>query len=474
MSLRWDMPDVALKDVGRAPSVKVFVALYALIQFAAVVLTLLNWPAGQPTMTRDFWLAILVVPFLLWVLIGGLYYHLAYEGPLIRALWWNTLRGHLASHWQKWTHAHLVLLDSVVLTSEDDLAERMLGLEGSAPSNPDKVLVLPGMPDSGGRAKLELVLERLLAPLAERIAPLARVGSFDIVLQSDHAEHAIDLQRIWRKLGLPGDPAVAWLPADADSPLVVQWFDEQPMPDYRLVLACQLCDGKQEPASSEMVVALLLAVPDVAARSRAKFKPQAYLFRPVAAESDVVDMALRLLLEAQQAPPEKLKHFWFSRLAKPLKHAATTAVTNAGLNLAHHDLDKALGKPGPANGWLLQALAAQMVRHGQGAQLVAAPYQTGVAFNVVGLAPPPVKFWPTNEHCIYSLSWMLAMAAMFFVLVALPKFLSPAFLLSEPGHPPGVLAMSLFLFPIPAMLLQPLLALVVRHQTTKRFVDNLD
>ncbi len=79
------------------------------------------------------------------------------------------------------------------------------------------------------------------------------------------------------------------------------------------------------------------------------------------------------VLAAEQTPRARIRHLWLSGLPRQSHHATASAVKDPGLDLPAHDVDHAIGKPGPVNALLLQALAAQMVEHGQGAQLVASP-----------------------------------------------------------------------------------------------------
>lgn len=416
MSLDWEMPEPPEVSPGEPPPLWVYVVLFVVIQVAGIALTVFGWPKGQPTMTSAFWVQILVLPLLVWLGISGIIYR-GYEEARNEALWWNHFRRERDAYWRRWAHTHLVLVDSVVLTPEDDLAERMLGLEGAAPQNPGKVLVLPGVDSASGQSRLEQVFAQLLVPLTGVLNECVPTGTFEILLQSGGEAHAIELQRTWRKLGLPGDPKIAWLPADADFPMAEHWFNEQKMPNYRLVLACQLHDGDDAPSSSELAAALLLSTPamlsEVKARlkSRFKLKPQAYLFRPITAESDAVDTALETLLHAGQVPRGKLKHVWFSRLDKLIKHATTTAARDTGLTVAMHDVDRAIGKPGPVNGWLLPALAAQMVQHGQGAQLLAIPYRRGVALSIVAAQPAPAVRILSNDAPLVSAVCALSIVA---------------------------------------------------------------
>jgi hypothetical protein len=184
--------------------------------------------------------------------------------------------------------------------------------------------------------------------------------------------------------------------------MIGQWLAGNRMPDFCLLLACQLHEEGKEPPYSEVAVGMLLASADIIAQY--KLKPQARLFRPIFAVSDAVFDSLNTLLAAVQTPTERIKHLWLSRLPRQGHHATVAAVKDTGLQLAAHDVDHAIGKPGPVNALLLQALGAQMVEHGQGAQLIASPCETGVMLNLVAAQAAPLPGAPPIYYRLLSLS----------------------------------------------------------------------
>ena len=104
------------------------------------------------------------------------------------------------------------------ITPEAELAERMLGLEGSVPMNPDKAMALTDMGMAEGETRLAQVLEALLTPLAGTIALVVRKGTFDIMMQSRTADDRLELRRAWGKLKLPDTPQICWRAHDSAFP----------------------------------------------------------------------------------------------------------------------------------------------------------------------------------------------------------------------------------------------------------------
>jgi len=464
MTMQWSMPDVPEQETPEPPPVWLFVVLYVAMELAAVALTVFNWPKGQPTMTGTFWACVLLLPTLLWVTVGAAFVA-PYEDARNDSDWWNLLRQYRTAYWQQWAHGHMWLMDSVVLTPEDALAERMLGLEGLPPTNPGKALVLPRTETTRARARLDSLFEQLLTPLATTVRRLTRLETPYVVLQVGDDDCSADLLHVWKRLSLPDSLRVTWLAPDEPSPLAEHWFGEE-IPGCRLVIACQLQTPESEPPCSETAVALLLSNPDAVTRARLKLKPQAWIFRPIVAESDAVDEALATLLSAGQASSGKIRHCWYSRLGRIVRNATMFAVNEAGLNVMMQDVDRALGNPGPVNAWLLQAMAAQMVQHGQGAQLVATPYRTGVSLNLVATSPPPVV-WPNDDIRVpfFCYSFFVGMAMLLaFVLVLTNGVMPPS------PNDPSLFSIACFAIPL-IILLRTGVALWQRRENTHRFCE---
>jgi hypothetical protein len=286
-----------------------------------------------------------------------------YENWIERVDWWNYLCKHERANWQRWAQDHLLILRSIALTPETELAEQLLGLEGSAPMNPDKIIALPASAAQAGASRAEHVLEQLLTPLAYDVARIAQTHSPNVVLQSADEQQLTELQALWRRLKLPDLVNIRMAAPDENTTngvMIGPWFKDGGMPDFVLLLACQLHEDGTDPSRSEVAVAMLLASQADFARYRGKLKPQARLFRLIFSAPDKVFESLTTLLAGEQPSAGRIRHLWLSRLPRDAHHATVAAVKDAGLQLSAHDVDDAIGKLGPVNALPLQALAAQM------------------------------------------------------------------------------------------------------------------
>jgi len=421
MSMQWGLPDPPEEPLPSPPPFWVYIIVLVVLILAGAFITVANWPKEKPSMTGEFFGDIFALPAILWVFVCALIYHMGYEFKHLQVVTWNIQCWRYRVRQQQWARQTLAILGSSSITPEVELAERMLGLEGSMPMNPDKVMALSDLRAVEGETRPATVLEALLTPLVVTIMSVTRKGTFDIVVHSRAADDALELRRVWGKLKLPGPPEIRWSPCDSAFPSG-EWLDSTSMPDFQLVVAWQLHEPGLDPTFSEAATALLLAKPAALERWKGKVKPQAHLYRPIVADSDAIGTGLANLLKGEQVPQDRIKHFWSSRLNRMTRHATKEAIKDGGLPAVEHDLDHAMGKPGPVNAWLLQALAAEMVQHGQGAQLVAVPFDTGVSFNLVGGEPAPVAipYDARLTHSPVSIPTTLGILALATFLVLLP------------------------------------------------------
>jgi hypothetical protein len=100
--------------------------------------------------------------------------------------------------------------------------------------------------------------------------------------------------------------------------------------------------------------------------------------------TDDIPDAIKTLVTAEPTPVKRLKHMWISGLSKPDGHVMLAAVKDSEPELTLLDLDHAIGLPGPASPLLTQALAAELMRYGQGPQVVVTPAAEGVRLNLIG------------------------------------------------------------------------------------------
>jgi hypothetical protein len=413
MKFRWDQTMPAEWSAGKPPSMWVYAVLFLVIECIALGITVATWPEGEPVASQKFVRYALAAPFIFWMALSFALYVSMYECFALEATIKNRERWHLITRWQRQSRAGIAVLDSVTLTPEPDLAERMLKLEGSPPENPGRVMALERVVAAEDVSRVRGMLDKLLTPLLGRLVQAVRSESFEIVMQCERGELSVDVQAVWEQLKLPGQPRIRWMDNDRDIGFTDSWFEDERhapysystfvidrAPKYRLLLAWHLNEGGTEipQTASESAVALLLGSAALM-QEKPDLKHQAWLLRQIVADADQVDKSLALLLKAEQVAPGRIRHFWHSRLKGLAQHATLGAVKDTDLKVEEHALDLAVGPQAAVARWLLPALAAKMAHFGQGAQLVALPHEKGVALNLVVKESNPVDLpWKAEYH----------------------------------------------------------------------------
>jgi hypothetical protein len=413
MSFRWNLQFPSEQAAYEPLPVWFYLLLYLLVEGVALAMVVPGLPKyGAVPWDRVVRYAV-AVPFFCWLAMSCIVYWFSYDIPATLAAYHNSARWHQISGWQRQSRSGMAVLDSVILTPEPDLAERMLALEGTPPENPGKVMALGSIATADDGSRLGRLLDALLAPMAARLAQVAKGGSFEIVMQCDHEALSSEVLAAWGRLALPGKPVVRWLDNRRDVGFADKWFEDESRPNgwyghdrtpkYRLLLAWHL--NKVGPDAvhkdSEAAVALLLGSPALM-YEKPELKRQAWLLRQITGDADQADRLLALLLNAEQVPSERIRHFWHSGLKGLAQHATLGAVRESGLKVEAHALDPAIGPQAPVARWVIQALAAKMAHFGQGTQLIAVPHEQGIALNLVAKEPAPVNV-PWKEEYGYKL-----------------------------------------------------------------------
>jgi hypothetical protein len=382
MTFRWNQVIPDEKDVGKPPPIWVYIVILIIVECIALALTVVTWPKDKPVASIEFLRGILLIGPLFWGALCAFVYHTFHGAYAFDAAVANHAGWQLRRSWQQDGCSGVAVLDSVVLAPEPELGERMLGLDGTPPRNPGKVMAID-VNETEAESRLHAVLERLLVPLAPKLSGAMNSNSFQLMMQGDRDESSDIIHAVWKKLELPGAPGIVLMQASMEPKFAEKWFPADRDPSYRLVLAWHLNDDRDaQEDCSEFAVAMLLASHQHWWNQRDRLKPQAWLLRGIEARADQVEEALTLLIKGEQVETKRIRGFWHSRLKGVAQHATLGAVRESGLEVSTHALDRAVGPQAPASRWLLYALAAKMAHFGQGAQLMALPGDRGVTLSL--------------------------------------------------------------------------------------------
>lgn len=209
MSFQWNTRFSSECPEVPGPPVWFFLLMFVVVECAALV-TVDPWHSKGAIDVQSVVRYLVVVPLFCWFAFSCLLYKLFYDIPATQAAAYNAERWREITGWQHASRRGVAVLDSVILTPEPDLAQRMLKLEGTPPENPGKVMMLGDIGTADG-SRLHALLMALLAPLAASLTRAVASDSFDIVIQCGAGDMRPDVQAAWSKAGLPGRPRVRWI-----------------------------------------------------------------------------------------------------------------------------------------------------------------------------------------------------------------------------------------------------------------------
>jgi hypothetical protein len=417
---QWKIPSVPELKHESAPPAWLPIIIVLLCIVAGVVFAIIDWKPGT-SLPKAFAAKALGVPVLIGTLLSSALF-VGWEKWRDRVDWWNHLVKVNYRNWRYWSQWNLAIIDSVILTPEVQLAERMLGLGGTPPENAGLTLTLDGTPADPQR--VEAIVEKLVTPLLPHLERLKDREVISVILSASSDVYLKPLFDVLERLKMPGLHAgnLMFVKPDQTAELIAaiincrewQWENKRRKPPtVCLLVALQLHEDGVEPTFSEAAVSMVLTSMGIAIDYKLKMK--ARLFQPAMSALEQLPQHLEAMLVAAPTPVDKIRHAWMSGLSVLQRNNVNGTLRDIEREWDQHDLDKGLGKPGPVNAWLMQALAADMVTYGQGPQLLFAPDGDGLMFNLVGKAYSAVEQVPNEEMNSHPVSIVLMVSSALFL-----------------------------------------------------------
>ena len=355
----------------------------AVIAAGAAGAALMLWPHGKPTNTLLFWATLVGAPLVACALALGFKLD-HWEDEQTDAEESEKEQQRLKGMWREWTRRHLSVVDSAAFPAATDEMAKFANAKVDLPVNSGRCVTFDWVK---GRATA-FRRTRLLHLIARRFADALRIrGGVIVTLILDDASptHAAvwtrQVMRIFA-LAAPGTTFHVEVQSAKDS---VQWITRQVDTvdtATRLVIAAQLwADEDEERAFSEGAAAFLIEPGASQAGS---------IFRPMTSTRDTLGIGLSQIKE-YQVPPERLALAWFTRCEEGESTAIRSALTQDPKDsTVERLLDKSLGLPGPASGWIALAIAMEAMR-GVGPQLVAWREPASESLYLCTVSPLPQK-----------------------------------------------------------------------------------
>ncbi len=341
------------------------------------------WPHGKPTNTILFWATLVGAPLVACALTFG--FNLDHwEDEQTDAEEAEKEQQRLKRLWRDWTRRRLCVVDAVVFPAATREVAKFAEPKVDLPSQKDRTIEFER---AKGRSA-EFRRTRLLHLVAMHFADGLRARREVVVtLMLDEAslEQAASWTQRARHIFGRLIPGVTFRVETQLATSGVQWttdlVDRVDMAT-RLVIAAQFWAGEEEEHEFSEGAAAFLIEP---AASQA-----GSIFRPMTSTRDTLETGLSQIKE-YQVPPERLALAWFTRCEEGESTTIRSALTEDPKDsTVERLLDKSLGLPGPASGWIALAIAMDAMR-GAGPQLVVWGEPDSEALHLCTISPLPHK-----------------------------------------------------------------------------------
>lgn len=395
----WPIPLLSEGPPARKPSLWIIGTAVLGILMVGIALVLVAWTIfHKDTAGIPFWICLIGLPLLACAAFIALVLQF-YGMADFRARCWAAFSERIRLGWQRWARNNVVLKAAATLTSTSALAEKIAGLEGSAPRNKTEVLELKDIESGIFASRTQAVFRHLLDELRPEILDASAQGTIRVVVwagaSADHEAVEKIARAAWNSLELPlcGIFSVS---SEADWSFIGAQVLRRLTP--HLVLCAQLHDnGDALKMFSESAVALMF---DRSSARRQGAGPVVRLYRPMPASVITMRTDLSQLGEVGPFKLGQIRTAWNCGLGKAEGYALTRAVGDHGLVLDGGtnglvNVSECIGPIGPIIPWLSLGLAAELVRYSQGPQLLAIQQGKDVQL-AIAAADSPVPVPRTN------------------------------------------------------------------------------
>jgi len=370
------------------PRSVVWLGLSVAVMLAGVIHGLLTWPKTEPTGSAWFWVRIVVLPALGAAIMFSLrlWY---YEDETNRIRAEDEVDLEDREDTVQFATEPLAVLGCAYLSASGsaDVAGKIargdfaLGARSLHPgSDAVRHTALALLDDEEGAGRYRPCLIKILDLIAETVTAVPRNVPLGVRLllpaDADRENLLATWHECWEKKGLRRTKAKLLSPAQGLMALD-EWLDIRGGPSlekFILFVAVQLHDIPPE-NSAEAAVALLLGWAPLV--DRRGMKSLARLHRPVEAESTSLNDVMSTALLWGETSAVHISDLWQAGLKKEDKPALIQSATDLSLGISGteslsgiHDIDKALGNPGVAAGWLAAALAIEHAAQSGKPQLI--------------------------------------------------------------------------------------------------------
>ncbi|MFS7198461.1 hypothetical protein AB6866_21470 [Rahnella inusitata] len=280
----------------------------------------------------------------------------------------------LIADWQKFSlksyaSQHLKIAAWSLVSPVNDLALKMLKLEGEFPLAPKTPVKIATGIDEFEATRIQQILSQLLTPMAET---LKKYPDFDITywVRAGDESTEDDINSIIAKFDIKasGNRKMIGLNECPNYSLINTMISDSNQ-TYRYRHMLIICDVNSDTESECMETAsAFYFCSDYTEQNN---KHPVYLFQPMTDSSDI-NKSTSVYLEIEDSTDSIPKTLWHTGLSRLEKYPLLKALDDGRAAQNRLELELSLGKRSEGYAWLAIAAASDAVMYAQGAQLLAA------------------------------------------------------------------------------------------------------
>lgn len=270
---------------------------------------------------------------------------------------------------KRYANQYLKIADWSLVSPVNDLALKMLKLEGEFPLAPKTVLKITTDIDEFEETRQQQVLRKLLTPMADTLRTYA---DFDITYWvragSEGIEDDVDSILTQLEIKAAENRKIIGLDNCPDYSIIKMMIsDSRQMYRYRHLLI--ICDINSDIESECMETAsAFYFCSDYTGQAN---KRPVYLFQPLIERSDLYQ-STSVYLEIEDESTSIPKTLWHTGLSRLEKYPLLKALDDGRVTQNRLELELSLGKRTEGYMWLALAAASDAVKYAQGSQFMAA------------------------------------------------------------------------------------------------------
>lgn len=365
--MQWRIPDIPEKPMPKNFSIWIYILAFIIsaILFDFFVLLINGETAFSKLVFAGFYFIIAPLFFSLSV-IGFIYSF--YHRQVVKTLFFNRCIKNEQELWQEWARESIILMDYSYLTDIENLALKIMGLEGNPPMNPNKELSISFLHDINSSPFFP-VFDKLLLSMKSKINSLSDIT---VLLNTTQNEDSIVNTFLNYCLLNHFDIKESDVIFSKNIPspdIIHNWIDSK---KYESILLINLVfDTKTQLPFTEYCCALLFSN-----TTRALKYSRLRIFRPFKTELTNLSDDINYLIKSEQIEKKHVRQLWTSFLPTSALNILkdTFFDTNSQIIIDPnklYQLDLNLGKLSKNHIWLALALAAEGITQGQKGQIVA-------------------------------------------------------------------------------------------------------